>query len=83
MPNNLPPRSLNPPDDLTQALHMIRFDNVSKRYNGGCQALTNISLHVRPGELIFLSGHSGAGKSTLLKLIALIERPTRGTRRPI
>ena len=29
--------------------------------------------------MVFLTGHSGAGKSTLLKLIALIERPTRGT----
>jgi cell division transport system ATP-binding protein len=57
---------------------MIRFDNVSKRYRGGRNALSNISLNVDPGELIFLTGHSGAGKSTLLKLIALIERPTRG-----
>src|SRR6266403_1671277 len=31
-----------------------------------------------PGELAFLTGHSGAGKSSILKLIALIERPTRG-----
>ena len=28
--------------------------------------------------MAFLTGHSGAGKSTLLKLIAMIERPTRG-----
>jgi len=57
---------------------MIRFDNVTKRYRRGREALTNVSLEIQPGELIFLSGHSGAGKSTLLKLIALIERPTRG-----
>ena len=57
---------------------MIRFENVTKRYPQGREALTNVSLQVDPGELIFLSGHSGAGKSTLLKLIALIERPTRG-----
>ena len=31
------------------------------------------------GEMAFLTGPSGAGKSTLLKLVALIERPTRGT----
>jgi cell division transport system ATP-binding protein len=57
---------------------MIRFDNVTKRYGRGHEALTNVSLDVQPGELIFLTGRSGAGKSTLLKLIALIERPTRG-----
>ncbi|SVB05264.1 uncharacterized protein METZ01_LOCUS158118 [marine metagenome] len=35
-------------------------------------------MELPSGELAFLTGHSGAGKSTLLKLIALIERPTRG-----
>jgi len=57
---------------------MIRFDNVTKRYDRGHEALHNVSFAVAAGELIFLTGHSGAGKSTLLKLIALIERPTRG-----
>ncbi len=57
---------------------MIRFDNVTKRYDGGREALSNVSLEIDAGELIFLTGHSGAGKTTLLKLIALIERPTRG-----
>ncbi|MGB5304829.1 MAG: cell division ATP-binding protein FtsE [Gammaproteobacteria bacterium] len=57
---------------------MIRFDNVSKRYPGGFEALSNVSFHMQPGAMAFLTGHSGAGKSTLLKLIALIERPTRG-----
>jgi cell division transport system ATP-binding protein len=57
---------------------MIHFDNVSKRYPGGHEALSAVSLHISPGEMVFLTGHSGAGKSTLLKLIALIERPTRG-----
>jgi len=57
---------------------MIRFANVSKRYPGGYEALSDVSLHLVPGEMAFLTGHSGAGKSTLLKLIALIERPTNG-----
>ncbi|MFW2404190.1 MAG: cell division ATP-binding protein FtsE [Gammaproteobacteria bacterium] len=57
---------------------MIRFDNVTKRYDRGREALSNVSLEIGAGELIFLTGHSGAGKSSLLKLIALIERPTRG-----
>jgi len=57
---------------------MIRFDNVTKRYEKGREALHGVSFEAKAGELIFLTGHSGAGKSTLLKLIALIERPTRG-----
>jgi cell division transport system ATP-binding protein len=58
---------------------MIHFDHVWKRYPNGREALSDLSLHVGRGEMVFLTGHSGAGKSTLLKLIALIERPTRGT----
>ncbi len=57
---------------------MIRFDSVNKRYPGGHEALTNVSFHLPRGEMAYLTGHSGAGKSTLLKLIALIERPSRG-----
>jgi cell division transport system ATP-binding protein len=57
---------------------MVRFDNISKRYPGGFEALSNVSFHLHAGAMAFLTGHSGAGKSTLLKLIALIERSTRG-----
>ena len=57
---------------------MIRFDNISKRYPGGFEALSRVSFHLPRGKLAYLTGHSGAGKSTLLKLIALIERPSRG-----
>jgi cell division transport system ATP-binding protein len=57
---------------------MIRFDNVSKRYPGGFEALHNVGFELEAGAMAFLTGHSGAGKSTLLKLIALIERVTRG-----
>ena len=58
---------------------MIQFQNVAKRYPGGRDALRELSFNVDSGEMVFLTGPSGAGKSTLLKLIALIERPTRGT----
>lgn len=58
---------------------MIAFDRVSKRYDGGHQALSNISFELGKGELAFLTGHSGAGKSTLLKLILAIE-PVSGGR---
>jgi cell division transport system ATP-binding protein len=58
---------------------MIVFDKVAKRYPNGREALAGVSLRVNPGEMVFLTGKSGAGKSSVLKLIALLERPTRGT----
>ncbi|EKE73034.1 cell division ATP-binding protein FtsE [Gallaecimonas xiamenensis] len=57
---------------------MIRFEQVSKAYSGGAQALQNVSFHLGKGEMAFLTGHSGAGKSTLLRLITLQERPSAG-----
>jgi cell division transport system ATP-binding protein len=57
---------------------MIQLDKVTKRYPGGQEALSGLSISVEAGEMVFVTGHSGAGKSTLLKLIALIERPTSG-----
>jgi cell division transport system ATP-binding protein len=57
---------------------MIRFDQVYKRYANGREALAGVSFEIAPGALTFLTGHSGAGKSSILKLMALIERPTRG-----
>lgn len=57
---------------------MIRFINASKRYSSGFDALQNVNFHMAAGEMAFLTGHSGAGKSSLLKLIALLERSSRG-----
>ncbi len=57
---------------------MIQLEGVSKRFPGGQEALSGLSLSVEKGEMVFVTGHSGAGKSTLLRLIALIERPTDG-----
>ena len=57
---------------------MIRFESVSKTYQGGFQALKNVSFAITKGEMIFIAGHSGAGKSTVLKLISGITRPSGG-----
>jgi cell division transport system ATP-binding protein len=57
---------------------MIRFQNVTKSFEGSQGGLNQVSLHIRPGEMVFVTGHSGAGKSTLFKLIAMMEQPTRG-----
>ena len=57
---------------------MIILDQVSKRYDGGHEALRNVTLQVEKGEMVFVTGHSGAGKSTLLRLITRIDMPTSG-----
>ena len=57
---------------------MITFEHVSKRYESGVRALQDVSFHLDPGEMVFLTGHSGAGKSTLLRLVLMLERATRG-----
>lgn len=58
---------------------MIQFSHVNKQYSKGVSALSDVSLSVAKGEMVYLAGPSGAGKSTLLKLIAAIERPSSGT----
>ena len=57
---------------------MIRCDQVSKRYAESGEVLNHLNLEIAAGEMVFLTGPSGAGKSTLLKLIACLERPSRG-----
>ncbi|WP_419421185.1 cell division ATP-binding protein FtsE [Legionella sp. D16C41] len=57
---------------------MIKFDQVTKRYPGGYEALSQINFSLEKGEMAFITGHSGAGKSTLLKLIAKLDSPSSG-----
>ncbi len=59
-------------------MSLVSFEHVAKRYPGGVHALNDVNFSLERGEMAFLTGHSGAGKSTLLRLIALLERPSRG-----
>ena len=57
---------------------MLQFEHVTKRYETGHEALSDVNFTLDAGEFAFLTGPSGAGKSTLLKLIMAIELATRG-----
>lgn len=60
---------------------MIDFDHVSKIYyssDGQHVGLDDATIHIEPGEFVFLVGESGAGKSTLIKLITKEIDPDEG-----
>ncbi|MBO6215559.1 MAG: cell division ATP-binding protein FtsE [Lachnospiraceae bacterium] len=57
---------------------MIRIEHISKTYEKGVQAVTDVNLHIRPGEFVFIVGDSGSGKSTLIKLLLKELEPTHG-----
>jgi ribose transport system ATP-binding protein len=57
---------------------VVEIRGVSKRFPG-VQALEDVSLDIRPGEIHAVAGENGAGKSTLMKLLSQLERPSDGT----
>jgi branched-chain amino acid transport system permease protein len=57
---------------------LLRVEALSKRF-GGLEALRDVTLHVRRGEILGVLGPNGAGKSTLFDCISGFVRPSRGT----
>lgn len=57
---------------------MIQIDEVTKYYDSQA-ALEKVKIHVKKGEMAFVTGPSGAGKTTLFKMLYLYERPDSGS----
>ncbi len=61
------------------AFNGVRLDHVSFRYpSGDSDAISDIDLEVKPGEVVALVGPNGSGKTTVSKLLAQLFRPTSG-----
>jgi simple sugar transport system ATP-binding protein len=58
-------------------LPIVHAHNISKRF-AGVDALTDVSLAIRPGEVVCLLGDNGAGKSTLIKILSGVYPPSQG-----
>ena len=56
---------------------MIKVSNLKKQFNG-IDVLKDISIDVKPGEVVVILGPSGSGKSTFLRCLNLLEVPTEG-----
>ncbi len=57
---------------------MLRIEHLTKHYPGSDKGVTDLSLHVQPGDLYAFIGHNGAGKTTTLKAIAGVHSFDRG-----
>ena len=72
----------NPPEPLTEVPDgSIDFDHVSFKYSPDAerQALTDIDLHIKSGEVIGVIGGTGSSKSTLIQLVSRLYDATEGT----
>ncbi len=57
---------------------MVELRCVSKTYTNGYNAVLDVSINIKKGEFLFITGPSGSGKSTFLKLLYGEESPTQG-----
>jgi len=58
---------------------MIKFEKVSKKFNNGTTALSDIDFVIEEKEFVFLTGPSGAGKSTIIRLLIGDYPPSTGS----
>ena len=58
--------------------NQISINNLSKAYDNGFEALKNVNLQIKKGEIIALLGPNGAGKTTLISIICGIVTPSSG-----
>merc|ERR1711977_559438 len=59
--------------------NQISINNLSKIYDNGFEALKNINLDIKKGEIFAMLGPNGAGKTTLISIICGIVTPSSGT----
>lgn len=52
---------------------MLHIDRLTKHYKGSTKGVTDLTLHIEPGDLYAFIGHNGAGKTTTLKCVAGIQ----------
>jgi ABC-type multidrug transport system fused ATPase/permease subunit len=64
--------------DMPPVVGEIKFDHVSFQYTPGVDVLSDIHLHIRPGETVALVGSTGAGKTTLVTLLHRFADVTQG-----
>lgn len=58
---------------------IVSIQNLSKQYDGGFQALKNVDLEIREGEILALLGPNGAGKTTLISIICGLVNASSGS----
>ncbi|MCO5104607.1 MAG: ABC transporter ATP-binding protein [Burkholderiaceae bacterium] len=71
--------SLTAPHSLASSDSIVCVRGLSKTYAGGFQALKNVDLDIRRGEIFALLGPNGAGKTTLISVICGMSNATTGT----